>query len=118
MSNGNDDFSPTIDTELYGMLIRRSRLNLGYRKAEDFVEAMKKRTGFELSKDSLYRIESGKNAPNINFMIALNIMTGKPLTDTSLVNMCIPKEWADKVDEWGGKPYTFAQFDAIRSVNW
>ncbi len=116
MANENDNFSPTIDTELYGMLIRRSRLNLGFRKGEDFVEALKEVTGLEMSKDSLYRIESGKNAPNINFMIALNIMMGKQLTDTSLIKMCIPKEWIDCEKVHFARPYTFNEFENLKSI--
>ncbi len=99
MENENqDDFAPTIDLELFGMLARRARLNLGYRRAEDFVQAMKDVTGFDISKASLYRIESGKMEPSINFLIALNIMRGNLLTDTDLVKMCIPKEWNDLQD--------------------
>ncbi|WP_151197491.1 hypothetical protein [Eggerthella sp. YY7918] len=52
-------------------------------------------TGFSISKDSLYRLETGKQTPSVNFMIAMNIMLNLSPTDCSMVEMCIPKEWND-----------------------
>lgn len=83
----------SIDRELFGMLVRRNRLNLGYRKAEEFVKIMEKVTGYALSRDGLYRIETGKSTPTIDFIIAFNIMMGKPAFDSTLLDMCLPNEW-------------------------
>ncbi|TNU89038.1 helix-turn-helix transcriptional regulator [Eggerthella lenta] len=95
MTRIDESFEPTIDLSLYGALLKRARLNLGYRRAEDFVAAMKCVTGYDVSKDIVYRMENGKKEPTINFMIAMNLMLGLPATDFSMAEMCIPKEWND-----------------------
>lgn len=111
MNHFDEDFEPTIDLTLYGALLKRARLNLGYRRAEDFVDAMKRATGYTVSKDIVYRMESGKKEPTINFVIAMNIMLGLPTTDFSMVEMCMPKEWTDIEDSSYYRPYDFETYN-------
>lgn len=106
----DEDFEPTIDLTLFGALLKRARLNLGYRRAEDFVDAMKKATGYDVSKDIVYRMESGKKEPSVNFIIALNIMMGNSLSDYSMVEMCVPKEWKDIENQPYYRKYDYDSF--------
>lgn len=88
----------SIDMELYGMLVRRARLNLGYRRGDDFVAALQYHTGVSISKDTLYRIETAKQEPSINFILAMNLMEGKGVLDMKLIDMCVPMEWKESAD--------------------
>ena len=110
------DFEPTIDLFLFGAFIKRERLNLGYRKAEDFVYVMKTKTGYEISKDILYRIEKGKRIPDINFIAAFNIMLGRKPTDMTIVEACTPQEWKDLGDE-GPAKFEWYQYDHPKKEN-
>lgn len=110
MSVLSQEFEPTIDLFLYGALVKRARLNLGYRRGEDFVNAMKRVTGYEMSKDVLYRIENGKREPEVNFMIALNLMMGKIATDTEFIRMCIPQEWQELGLKCEAHPYKLPDY--------
>lgn len=110
MTIDEEELEPSIDLFLYGALIKKKRLDLGYRKAEDFVDAMKIKTGYEVSKDILYRMEAGKREPTINFLIAFNMMCGKPLLDSSILEMCLPREWVEQSSEDYYKPYSFKDY--------
>lgn len=112
-----DEFEPGINLFLYGALVKKARLDLGYRKAEDFVDAMERMTGYKTSKDILYRIESGKREPSANFMVALNIMRGKPLLDNSILEMSLPREWMKLGTSTSRKPYDFDKYKRDKSAD-
>lgn len=105
-----------IDKELFGMLVRRNRLNLGYRRAEDFVNIMEMITGYSISKDALYRIETGKATPTIDFLVAFNIMLGKPAFDTSIIEMCLPKSWSDLSGQEMPRTHTRYEYELMKDI--
>lgn len=109
--DADDEFIPTIDLFLFGAFVKRERLNLGYRKAEDFVAIMKVRTGYDMSKDTLYRIEKGSRVPDINFIAAFNIMLGRKPTDMTIVESCVPQEWKDLGDKGTPAKYEWCQYE-------
>lgn len=89
-------FEP-FDFGLYGMLIRKMRTDLGYRKADDFVRTLYLRTRLTMSRETLYKIEQGKQAPNAAQFLALNIaLTGEPMPG-KVAALCMSKEWAQIV---------------------
>ena len=63
-----------IDWEIYGSLIRAYRKKAGYEDIVSFSYALKLRIGLIISKDALYRIEQGRQAPTAEQFVAINIV--------------------------------------------
>ena len=60
-----------LDAGLLGYYIRAARIESGYDKAEDFAEAISKRTGYKVSKQTIYNIESGNQEPKLSLYLAI-----------------------------------------------
>ena len=85
-------FEP-FDFGLYGMLVRKMRTDLGYRKAEDFVRTLYLRTRMSMSKETLYKIEQGKQVPNTAQFLALNLALTGELIPEKVASLCLSREW-------------------------
>lgn len=95
-----------FDWELYGLLVRRARQNMGYKKAEEFAESIWRRTHARISRDTLYKIEQGRQVPDASQFMALNLAVSQSLFNPEVANMCVSRSWkslsngADIPDEW------------------
>lgn len=67
------DEKSSFDSELFGLLLRKARRDAGYSTVEAFINAVSKRAGFTISKDTWYKIESGKSKPTLEHILAVNI---------------------------------------------
>lgn len=91
MASSND--FQQFDWALYGMVIRKRRLELGYKKAEHFARSVWRRTRFDISRDSLYKIEQGKQVPTGMQVLALNMsLFGSPFPE-ELFEICASRTW-------------------------
>lgn len=84
-----------IDAGVLGALIRHERQEQGYSTAEDFAMAIKVMTGYSVSKDTLYNIESGKQEPKLSLFLAIEHLLF-PKQDMSLsgnFSVALPKQW-------------------------
>lgn len=86
------DFQP-FDWALYGMLLRKKRLDLGFRKAEEFAASIWRRTRVRISRDTLYKIEQGKQIPDAEQFMAINLALSQVLFDTQTADLCLSPEW-------------------------
>ena len=78
---------------LYGMLVRKHRADKGYKKAEAFSETIWRRTRVDISRDTLYKIEQGRQIPNAEQFMAINMaLFGAPIND-DLLHLCMSAEW-------------------------
>ena len=60
-----------LDLKKLGFFLRRARQEAGYEKAEDFAAAVTNRTGYEVTKQIIYNIESGKQEPKLTLFLAM-----------------------------------------------
>jgi len=90
------DFQP-FDWALYGMLVRRKRLDLGFRKAEEFAASIWRRTRVHISRDTLYKIEQGNQIPDAEQFMAINLALGRVLFDAPTADLCLSPEWREIV---------------------
>ncbi|MBQ9069033.1 MAG: hypothetical protein IJ131_08240 [Eggerthellaceae bacterium] len=60
-----------LDKGLFGHFVRTARTEAGYEKAEDFAKAISDKTGYAVSKQTIYSIESGKQEPKISLYLAM-----------------------------------------------
>lgn len=82
-----------FDWGLYGAVVRKRRIELGYKKAEHFAESVWRRVRFEISRDSLYKIEQGKQIPTGMQTLAINMaLFGSPFPD-ELFEICASRGW-------------------------
>lgn len=91
-----EDFAP-FDWDLYGMILRKKRTDLGFKKAEDFTEGIWRRTRVRISRDTLYKIEQGRQIPDATQFMALNIATCFDPFDANTTNLCMSQEWKEVV---------------------
>ena len=88
-----DETAPMFDWGLYGMVVRKRRIELGYKKAEYFAASIWRRTRFDISRDSLYKIEQGKQVPTGTQVLAINMaLYGHPFPD-ELFDICATRAW-------------------------
>lgn len=95
-----DNEETMFDWSVYGALIRRARMDLGYRKAEEFSRSIYRRTRVKVSRDTLYKVEQGRQVPDAIQFMAINMaLSGDPFY-RKLTGMCMSSEWA-KIAEHG-----------------
>lgn len=87
-----------FDWSLYGLLVRKMRLDAGFRKVEDFSEAVWRRTRVYLSRDTLYKIEQGRQVPDAIQFMALNLALSGDPSGGEAARMCASKEWQSILD--------------------
>ncbi len=93
------------DWELYGLLLRKRRIDMGFKKAEDFASTIWRRTRVKLTRDMLYKFEQGRQVPDGTQFMALNLVVSGNLFAPDISNLCstletqalsedrIPQEW-------------------------
>lgn len=89
----SDDIEPMFDWALYGALVRKERIRLGYRRAEDFAASIWRRTRVDVSRDTLYKVEQGRQVPDALQFMAINMALGFDPFFGRVVDMCISSEW-------------------------
>lgn len=88
-----DESVSMFDWGLYGMLVRKKRIDLGYKKAEEFAASIWRRTRIHVSRDSLYKIEQGRQIPDGNQFMGINMaLCGNPFYP-EITGMCMSNEW-------------------------
>lgn len=90
--------SGMFDWSLYGLLVRKFRTDMGYKKAEDFAATIWRRTRVEVSRDSLYKIEQGRQVPSAEQFMAINIALGRAIDFTEITDICKSKEWKEIIE--------------------
>lgn len=63
-----------IDPGLFGALLRHERQEQGYSTAEEFAAAITEMTGYSVSKETIYKIESGKQEPKLSLFMAIKFL--------------------------------------------
>ena len=92
--NNKDQFVP-FDWSLYGTLIRKRRIDLGYKKAEAFTQSIWRRTRVAISRDTLYKIEQGRQTPDATQFMAINIALGGDPFFPWATSLCLSVEWRE-----------------------
>lgn len=89
-----------FDWTLYGMLCRKRRNDLGYKTAEAFAKSVWRRTRLQLTRDILYKIEQGRQTPDAEQFIALNLSLWGEILPDEVIRICASKEWADIINAY------------------
>lgn len=89
--------SPSFDCAMYGALLRHKRMEIGYRKADDFVADLKE-VGYSISRAALYRIERGEQEPPVSFFAAANLVLYGRVDELDLIESCMPQGWFDPLE--------------------
>ncbi len=95
----SDEKRKVFDWGLYGALVRKARTDLGYRKAEDFADSIWRRTRVKVSRDTLYKIEQGRQVPDGNQFMAINMALSGTRFFPWITNLCTSMEWQSIEDQ-------------------
>ncbi|MEY8460121.1 hypothetical protein AALA69_03205 [Eggerthellaceae bacterium 24-137] len=88
---------PAFDRKMYGALLRHRRMEGGYKKVEDFIDALLD-IGLDIPKATLYRIERGDQEPAFAFISAANLVLFGDVHSGIITDSCIPEEWSSPED--------------------
>lgn len=86
-----------FDNELFGLLLKRERANR-YRRVDEFVAAVKEKTGRVISKDSYYKYEKGTMKLATADVMAINLTLFGRMNAPEywrMVYTAAPREWND-----------------------
>lgn len=84
-----------FDWGLYGMLIRKRRIDIGYKKAEFFAKSIWRRARVAISRDTLYKIEQGRQIPDALQFMGINMaLYGVPFSE-EVMQLCMSNEWKE-----------------------
>lgn len=62
----------SLDKKLLGGLIHTYRKRLGIKNLEEFKQALIDKSGFDVSPQTLYRVESGVGVPSLELFLAID----------------------------------------------
>ncbi len=82
-----------IDWNVYGALVRNARMKSGFKKIEEFVNALWFRTRVKVGKDTLYKVEAGKQAPSVEVFFGINLVLFGTYLPERLFNISVCDEW-------------------------
>ncbi|EEA90689.1 helix-turn-helix domain-containing protein [Collinsella stercoris] len=85
-----------IDFGLLGALIRHKRQQAGFRRAEDLAAVITELVGYPVSKETLYKVESGRQKPSLELYVSI-MRALEPDGDykfDGLVDMALPNSWS------------------------
>lgn len=102
----------TLDMEMFGLLVRKERKRKHIDNLQQFSYYVFSRTGYRIPKDTLQRIEAGKQEPTLNALCAISLALfdmlpafGKKRAGLDAIGMSAPDTWLDlqeHPDRWPG----------------
>lgn len=93
MAGTNDNRRGDFDWALYGSVLRAARAKkLGFKKGEEFAKRIEAE-GLKMSKETLYKIEQGKQIPNAAQFIALNLIVFGESAPEKVMDLCMGTQW-------------------------
>lgn len=81
-----------FDWHLFGAMLRNRRTRMGYKTAESFARTIYNRTRYTVTKEQMYKIESGRRMPNGSELVAIALAIGKPHF-MKILDACACDEW-------------------------
>ena len=75
---------PVLDKGKLGAMMRYMRTNAGFANAEDFAKAITETTGYKISKETIYKYESGAQEPKLSAFVAAEMLCKKRIEDGML----------------------------------
>lgn len=104
-----------IDPGLFGALLRHERQEQGYSTAEEFAAAITEMTGYGVSKETIYKIESGKQEPKLSLFMAIKFLlfpNEKPSLGDPF-DVSLPSYWRHPIED---DYHECAEYDSDGSV--
>ena len=103
-----DEEFEAFDWTVYGAIVKSTRKRIGYKTAQSFSDTIWRRTRVTVSRDSVYKIEQGRQIPDALQFMAINIaLFQDPFPDKQL-GACYCIEWGDLLDHDGQIPEEWA----------
>ena len=107
----------TFDNQLFGYLLKKTRIDHGYRTAQALCDQIKETTGVSISDQIMYRIEKCTRPLTLDQSLALSLtLFGEMYADKfmQLIALATPKKWLEmdeleqiaKMQELTGEPIT------------
>lgn len=93
MAKSVEQSEPQFDWELFGMIVRKTRQRMGYKKAEVFCESVYRRARVNISPVTYYRIERAEQEPTAVQLFGICMaLFGEPFPQ-KVFNACASEEW-------------------------
>ena len=85
-----------INLKRLGSNLNSMRKEFGYKNTEEFSRALAEKAGFFVSKDTVYRIESGRQEPGVSYICAVGLTLYGNVFPPSFIDMfraCACENW-------------------------
>lgn len=73
-----------LDKGKLGAMMRYMRTSAGYANASDFAKAMTEIAGYRISKETIYKYESGAQEPKLSAFVAAELLCKREIEDKML----------------------------------
>ena len=101
-----EEFEPWAN-QLYGAMIKNARKRAGYSTAQAFSDTIYRRTRVYISRDVLYKIEQGRQKPDIEQFMAINLSLYHAPLPSKVTMPCICPEWISIASNEGEIPLSW-----------
>ena len=75
-----------IDKKKLGGFLRAIRRGAQYENTESFAAALEDKAGYITSKDTIYRIESGRQEPTVSYLCAVSVATSGRIVSSAIID--------------------------------
>lgn len=82
-----------IDWNVYGALMRNTRMKNGYKNMDDFARGLWLRARVKVGKETLYKIEQGKQPPSVETFFGINLVLFGEFLPEKLFSFSVCDEW-------------------------
>lgn len=95
----NSEGFEVFDWATWAAIVRNLRKKQGYSAAEDFARRVWLETRVKLTRETIYKIEGGKQQPTVEQFWAINLMLfGTLMPDEKILALCLSGEWSALAD--------------------
>ncbi|MCI8305008.1 MAG: helix-turn-helix transcriptional regulator [Enterorhabdus sp.] len=91
-----DNPTGSFDEALFGMLLRKLRIDNGYKTADDLSKALAAATGVGITPQTIYRIEKGTRSLTYPEFLAYSLLFFEEFDSDEMKRyrgLCVPKFW-------------------------
>lgn len=111
-SDPQEKFEPW-ENQLYGALVMNERKKRGFSTAQAFSDAIYRRTRVRIGRDTLYKIEQGRQTPDIRQFFAINIALYHNPFAPKVTTPCICSEWMNIATNEGEIPMSWRKGNTL-----
>lgn len=111
--DGDEEEFSAWDDQLYGAMVKNARKKAGYSTAQAFSDTIYRRTRVRITRDVLYKIEQGRQTPDLRQFMAINIALYHVPLPSKITVPCMSAEWINIASNEGEIPLSWRRGNTL-----